>query len=92
MITLTRKLISTQDAINLAKNDCQTRGLMLGIGGIMVPNGAVMIECNIGSLLVVLCHSGARGSGARKVCFSSRFELNGEKIKRADLEKIIKNG
>ena len=91
MITLKRKLMGTQDAINLAKMDCQSRGRMLNVGGVMVPDCAVAIDCNIGNLVVILCPSGLSGSGDRKVCFSSRYELNGEKIKRADLEKIIKS-
>jgi hypothetical protein len=90
MITLKRKLNSTQDAINIAKIDCQARGRMLNVGGVRVPDGSVEIECNIGMLLVILCPSGLSGSGARKVCFSSKYLLNGETIKRADLEKIIK--
>lgn len=86
-IKLERKLNSTQDAINLAKPECKKSNLC----GVIVPNGAVLIECNIGSLIVSLFQTGASGCFRRKASFASRFELNGEAIKRAELEKVIQS-
>lgn len=86
-IKLERKLNSTQDAISVALPECKKSNLC----GVTVPNGYVMIECNIGNLLVNIFQTGASGCFRRKASFASRFELNGEAIKRAELEKVIQS-